>query len=62
MRVLYDLEFERPGNWSGKAFNPEDKQTYTGVLTLTGPKTMTISGCLVGKLLCRTMYWNRVGG
>lgn len=62
MRVFYDMEPERAGNWTGKAFNPEDKQTYQGVLTLTSPTTMKTSGCMIGKLLCRSMYWRRAGG
>ena len=59
---FYDMEPERAGNWTSKAFNPEDKQTYQGVLTLTSPTTMTTSGCMIGKLLCRSMYWRRAGG
>jgi uncharacterized protein (DUF2147 family) len=58
-RVFYDMERERPNNWSGLAFNPEDQQTYSGALVLDGDK-MSATGCVVGKLFCKSVYWTRV--
>lgn len=58
MRVFYDMEPERANNWTGTAFNPEDKQTYTGTLTLSG-NTITATGCVIGRLFCRSVRWNR---
>ncbi len=59
MRVFYDMEAERPNVWSGKAFNPEDKQTYSGTLAIVGDK-MTTTGCVIGRLVCVNIYWSRV--
>ena len=59
MRVFWDMEPERDNVWSGKAFNPENRQTYEGTLTVTGDKMVT-TGCILGKLICSSAYWRRV--
>lgn len=59
MRVFYDIVPESPTSWTGLAFNPEDRQTYSGAVTIVGGK-MTTSGCIIGKLFCKSAYWSRL--
>jgi uncharacterized protein (DUF2147 family) len=59
MKVFYDMKLERPNDWAGYAFNPEDEQTYSGALVLNGDK-MSTTGCVIGKLFCKSVYWTRV--
>ena len=57
MRVLSGMTPSGPNTWKGSAFNPVDKQTYAGTLTLSGD-TLTVSGCVLG-LLCQNVVWTR---
>ena len=59
MRVFYALEPERANNWTCKAFNPEDKENYSGTVTLQGDR-MTTTGCVIGRLFCKSVHWERV--
>ena len=58
MKVFYDAEQSRPNVWSGKAFNPEDGQTYAGEMAVVDGK-LTATGCVLGKLICKSVYWTR---
>ncbi len=58
MRILFNMEPERANNWSGKAFNPEDKETYAGTATVNGDRLVT-TGCVIGRLFCKSAQWLR---
>lgn len=49
-----------PQTWSGgPLYDPNSGQTAgTGTLTLTGPDTLSVRGC-IAPLLCRTQTWTR---
>ncbi len=49
-----------PRTWSGgPLYDPNSGQTAgTGTLTLTGPDTLSVRGC-IAPLLCRTQTWTR---
>ena len=57
-RVFFDMKPNGAGSWTGKAFNPEDGQTYTGKMNLSG-NTLTTAGCRLGGLVCRSVNWSR---
>jgi uncharacterized protein (DUF2147 family) len=48
-----------PGKWSGQIYNADDGSSYTSHVSLTGPDTIRVEGC-VGAL-CGGEIWNRVG-
>ncbi len=58
-RVFFEMKAKGPNTWSGKALNPEDGRTYSGVMTLSGA-TLTTSGCVLAGLICRSAGWSRV--
>ena len=37
----------------GSAFNPDDGQTYTGKMSLSGA-TLTTQGCAMGGMICKS--------
>ena len=39
--------------WRGELYNPEDKQTYAGVLTLRSANALNMQGCVLGGLICK---------
>lgn len=48
-----------PTEWKGgTAYNPDDGHTYKGTLTLAGPNTLKVTGCVVFPL-CKTQTWTR---
>jgi len=58
-RVFFDMIPSGPNAWSGKAFNPEDGQTYSGKMSVNG-NALTTSGCVLGGLICKSVSWTRV--
>ena len=48
------------GNWEGTVFVPDMGRTFPSRLRQTSPVTLTISGCVVGGLLCKSQVWHRV--
>ncbi len=51
-----------PVEWKGgKAYNPTDGGTYSGTISLAGPNTLKLRGCIFYPL-CQTQVWTRVKG
>jgi uncharacterized protein (DUF2147 family) len=46
--------------WEGQLYNTQNGKTYTGVITVQGPKTLELEGCVLGGLLCQGVTWSRV--
>jgi uncharacterized protein (DUF2147 family) len=49
------------GTWSGELYNSEDGRTYGGNITLQGPDTLNVQGCVLG-IFCGGEQWRRVNG
>ncbi len=45
--------------WKGDLLNLEDGKTYSGVVTLEGPKALNLKGCALGGLVCKGETWTR---
>ncbi len=58
-RVFFDMKPSGANAWAGKAFNPEDGQTYAGKISLSG-SSMTTAGCVAGGWICRSVSWSKV--
>ena len=48
-------------SWSGRVFVPDMGRSFSSRLRLTGADELTISGCLIGGMFCRSQAWHRVG-
>jgi uncharacterized protein (DUF2147 family) len=48
-----------PGKWSGQIYNADDGSTYASNVSVTGPDTLRVEGC-VG-MICGGETWTRVG-
>lgn len=46
--------------WEGQLYNTQNGKTYSGVITVQGPKTLELEGCVLGGLLCQGVTWARV--
>lgn len=49
-----------PNVWEGRVKNLEDGQTYMGKITLVGPATIRLDGCVLGGAICDGETWTRV--
>ena len=48
--------------WQGWLFIPDKNMRVTAKLQLIGPQQLKVSGCAVGKSLCRSALWTRADG
>lgn len=55
--------FRRAGNtWSGTLFVPDRNARVSSQIVQQGPDRLSISGCLIGRILCKTQVWTRTDG
>lgn len=47
------------GSYTGKITDPDNDKTYTGKASLKG-NTLTMKGCVLGGLVCRSQTWSRL--
>jgi len=59
-QLLRGYRRNRTGSWEGTVFVPDMGRTFPSRLRQTSPVTLTISGCVVGGLLCKSQVWHRV--
>lgn len=48
-----------PGRWSGQIYNADDGSTYVSHVSLAGPNTLKVEGCIGA--LCGGENWTRAG-
>lgn len=48
-----------PNRWSGQIYNADDGSTYVSHVSLTGPDTLKVEGCMGA--LCGGENWTRAG-
>lgn len=48
-----------PPSWSGQTYNADDGQMYNGKITVTGPGTLQVQGCVPGGGACGSQNWTR---
>lgn len=48
-----------PDKWNGQVYNAEDGKTYSGSITLQGPRSLKLEGCALGGLICKAQTWTR---
>jgi uncharacterized protein (DUF2147 family) len=47
-------------SWSGKLYNTQDGETYSGTLTLVDKDHLKLQGCVLGGLICQGPTWTRI--
>src|SRR5882724_1031942 len=59
LQVLIAMKAVGPSKWAGQVYSPEDGKTVIGNLALEDANTLSVEGCLLGGLLCRSEIWTR---
>ncbi len=61
VNLLRDFNRTGPASWSGQVFVPDINRTVSGTLTKSSPRSLTVRGCVVGRVGCRDQVWTKVG-
>lgn len=48
-----------PTRWKGRLFVPDINKRPRATLQLTSPRQLKVSGCMVGRVVCRSQMWTR---
>jgi uncharacterized protein (DUF2147 family) len=59
LHLFIDMRPTGPNTWSGRIYNADDGKIYASNVTLAGPSTLKVEGC-VGAF-CGGENWTRVG-
>jgi uncharacterized protein (DUF2147 family) len=59
VQIVIDMKPDTGDKWKGQVYNAEDGKTYTGSITLVDAKTLTLQGCALGGLICKSKTWTR---
>jgi uncharacterized protein (DUF2147 family) len=60
MPVILGMKPVGPGLWAGEIYNAENGKTYAGRISMAGPDTLRVEGCILG-FLCGGEDWTRAG-
>ena len=58
--IISDIEQTGPENWSAQVFVPDENVHSTGQISLEGKDEISVSGCMLGGLVCKQQVWRRV--
>ena len=61
-QLLTGLKEKRTGRWEGQLFIPDLDRRSIAKLELNGPGQLKVSGCLIGRMLCKSQIWSRADG
>jgi uncharacterized protein (DUF2147 family) len=59
IQVLIGMKAAGANKWSGRLYSPEEGKSVTGNLVMKDANTLSVEGCLLGGLLCRSETWTR---
>ena len=48
-----------PGRWKGRLFIPDMNRRSKAELRMIGPGQLKVTGCAVGRMLCKSQLWTR---
>ncbi|MDB5667151.1 MAG: hypothetical protein JWL74_101 [Alphaproteobacteria bacterium] len=60
-QLFREFRRESEGYWGGRVFVPDMGRTFSGTLRLSTANSVVARGCLVGRFLCKSQAWVRVG-
>ncbi len=61
-QLLTNLTQDKNGHWQGKLFIPDKNMRVTAKIQPIGEQQLRVSGCAVGKTLCKAAIWTRTDG
>ena len=61
-QLLTGLQQDKSGRWHGKLFIPDKNMRVTAKIERVSDAQLRVSGCAMGKALCKAALWTRVDG
>jgi uncharacterized protein (DUF2147 family) len=58
--LFKDFVQESDSVWRGRVYVPDIDKTFSGTITVVDPRTLRASGCLIGRIGCKSQVWTRV--
>lgn len=59
--IFRDFRQDAGGNWRGRVFVPDLNKTFSGTIELVDRNTLKGTGCLIGRVLCKSKVLVRIG-
>ena len=60
-QILTDLKPAGNGTYKGRAFEPKRNIRAPATVKVVGPDVITVRGCLISGIICKSQRWTRVG-
>jgi uncharacterized protein (DUF2147 family) len=57
--LLEDYPAAGPGWWRGHVFVPDMGHTFTSTIALIDDRTLKVSGCVLGGMICKSQIWHK---
>jgi len=61
-QLLTGLQQDKNGRWHGKLFIPDKNMRVTAKIERVSDTQLRVSGCAMGKSLCKAAMWTRLDG
>jgi uncharacterized protein (DUF2147 family) len=58
--LFKEFRLRKPGLWRGKVFVPDIGKTFSGTIEVVDHDHLKGSGCLVGRIGCKSQVWTRI--
>lgn len=58
--VLINMKPNRNSKWAGNVYSHDSGDTYFGTMHMTGPNTLRIEACALGRFYCSGNVWSRI--
>ncbi|MET3896482.1 uncharacterized protein (DUF2147 family) [Devosia sp. UYZn731] len=59
LQILTLLPSTKPNIYDGEIYNPQDGNTYSGYVEMTGPDVARLNGCVLFNVVCKGEDWVR---
>ena len=60
--VLINMKPKTAALWSGKIYSRDSENTYYATIAMSGPDSLWVKACALGKFFCSGNLWSRIGG
>ena len=57
--IVMDMMPDTADKWKGQVYNADDGKTYSGSITLVNATTLSLQGCALAGLICKSQTWTR---
>lgn len=59
LQLLRSYRATSATTWEGRVFVPDWNRTFFSRMVLLGPRSVKISGCVLGGMICKSQTWTR---